>query len=177
MPAMEETQSLGRYIRQSRLDRGMSLGQLAEEIGRSSSSVRRWERDEVAPAHSVMPVLAEVLHVDISELEVRRPGAVGDEQDGAPIDESATGSSTIEQHAVASGPPVMPEDPTNAPSRLGLFGDMWASIFEGKDNWIGWVRGVATAVVVVILLVVFVWAVGELFAALREVWNSLEPGG
>ncbi|KAA3636310.1 MAG: XRE family transcriptional regulator, partial [Armatimonadetes bacterium] len=58
MTQMDDSASLGRFIRESRLKKGMSLGQLAASIGRSSSSVRRWERDEVAPAITVMPALA-----------------------------------------------------------------------------------------------------------------------
>ena len=49
---MNEATSMGRFIRESRLQQGMSLGQLAASIGRSPSSVRRWERDEVAPVCS-----------------------------------------------------------------------------------------------------------------------------
>lgn len=174
MLSMDEPQSLGRFIRQARLDRGMSLGQLAGEIGRSSSSVRRWERDEVAPALTVMPVLAEVLEIDVAELESRRPGAASDEIEEAPIDTAFEGPSTIEQSAVVPEPAATPQQP--ARSRLGLFGDMWAALFDGKDSWIGWARGIATTVAVVVLLVVFVWAAGELLGALKEVWDSLGTG-
>jgi transcriptional regulator with XRE-family HTH domain len=172
---MDDSQSLGRFIRQSRLDRGMSLGQLAGEIGRSSSSVRRWERDEVAPALTVMPVLADVLKVDVGELERRRPSLVDEADELNVIDIVATtGSSTIEQQPVPAQP--IGSEETSPESRLGLFGDLWSAVTEGKDSWIGWVRGIATAVVVIILLIVFVWAVGELFSALKEVWNSLGTG-
>lgn len=180
MRFMDEPQSLGRYIRQSRLDRGMSLGQLATEIGRSSSSVRRWERDEVAPALTVMPVLADALKVDVGELEKRRPGlvddsaSVGSDDESTDAGSSSAGPSTLEQQAVQV---TSPDPATDSPSsRLGLFGDMWSALFEGKDAWIGWVRGIATAVIIIVLLVIFVWAVGELFTALKEVWDSLGTG-
>lgn len=167
---MDDSLSLGRYIRQSRLDRGMSLGQLATEIGRSSSSVRRWERDEVAPALAVMPVLAEALHVDVGELEMRRPGLVDDSDDVASIHEAVVvGPATIEQQAVLGAP----QAEQSKSSRLGLFGDMWSALSEGRESWIGWVRGIATAIFVILMLVVFVWAVGELFEALKQVWDSL----
>lgn len=180
MRFMDEPQSLGRYIRQSRLDRGMSLGQLATEIGRSSSSVRRWERDEVAPALTVMPVLADALKVDVGELEKRRPGlvddsaSVGSDDESTDAGSSSAGPSTLEQQAVQV---TSPDPATDSPSsRLGLFGDMWSALFEGKDAWIGWVRGIATAVIIIVLLVIFVWAVGELFTALKQVWDSLGTG-
>lgn len=180
MRFMDEPQSLGRYIRQSRLDRGMSLGQLATEIGRSSSSVRRWERDEVAPALTVMPVLADALKVDVGELEKRRPGlvddsaSVGSDDESTDAGSSSAGPSTLEQQAVQVTSPDPATDSTS--SRLGLFGDMWSALFEGKDAWIGWVRGIATAVIIIVLLVIFVWAVGELFTALKQVWDSLGTG-
>lgn len=172
MHHMDDSQSLGRFIRQSRLDRGLSLGQLASEIGRSSSSVRRWERDEVAPALTVMPVLADALEVDVAELEKRRPSLADEPDELGVIDVvTPTGPSTIEQQAVSVQSTVTTDEP--ASSRLGLFGDMWSALTEGKDSWIGWVRGIATAVVVIILLVVLVWAVGELFSSLKDVWDSL----
>ena len=174
MRCMDEPQSLGRFIRQARLDRGMSLGQLAGEIGRSSSSVRRWERDEVAPALTVMPVLAEVLEIDVVELESRRPSAASNDLEPEEVEASTDGPSTIEQKAVVPEPAPVPDQPST--SRLGLFGDMWAALFEGKDSWIGWARGIATAVAVIVLLVVFVWAAGELVAALKQVWDSLGTG-
>ena len=49
---------MGRTIREARLARGRSLSQLAAAVGRSSSSVRRWERDEVPPAIGIIDELA-----------------------------------------------------------------------------------------------------------------------
>jgi transcriptional regulator with XRE-family HTH domain len=166
---MTESETLGRFIRQSRLDRGMSLGQLASKVGRSSSSVRRWERDEVAPALAVVPVLADALGVDVDELEHRRPGV---DQSAGPVVEEKLTHTTMEQPLVRAVAPENPDRPST--SRLGLFGDMWASISADKASWIGWARGIATAIALIVMLIIFLWAVGELFDALRDVWNSLD---
>lgn len=168
---MTETQTLGRFIRQTRLDRGMSLGQLANEVGRSSSSVRRWERDEVAPALGIVPALAEALGVEAEELENRRPGT--GQPDAGPVVEERLTHTTMEQPPVPPVPPAEP-DPVPSTSRLGFFGELWESVFKEKESWIGWARGAATAVVLIAMFIVFVWAVGELFSALGDVWDSLD---
>jgi len=169
---MPETETLGRFIRQTRLDRGMSLGQLANEVGRSSSSVRRWERDEVAPALGIVPALADALGVPADELEQRRPGIDGSDEE--PVEEERLTHTTMEQPAVPATAPVDPGGSAASTSRLGFFGDLWQSVFDEKESWIGWARGAATAVILIIMLVVFLWAVGELFSALSEVWDSLD---
>ncbi|MCB1246340.1 MAG: helix-turn-helix transcriptional regulator [Acidimicrobiia bacterium] len=168
---MSENETLGRYIRRSRIERGMSLGQLADKVGRSSSSVRRWERDEVAPALTVVPSLAEVLGVDEDELVSRR----GTDLEPEDVSESEDPTHpTMEQPVI---PPIIPaEAPRDDASNLGLFGDFWASLTEGRSSWIGWVRGGATAVVLIVMLLVFIWAFGELLAALGQVWDSLDTG-
>lgn len=169
MHPMSDTDTLGRFIRQSRLDRGMSLGQLANRVGRSSSSVRRWERDEVAPALAVVPVLAEALGIDPSELEERRPGA-GESADDV-VEEQLT-HTTMEQPVV---PAAAPEAPTQtSSSRLGFFGDMWASVAADKASWIGWARGIATTVILLVMVIILLWAIGQLLDGLREIWDSLD---
>ena len=169
---MDEATSMGRFIRESRLQQGMSLGQLAATIGRSPSSVRRWERDEVAPATAVVPQLAVALDVDVSALEERRPdvpesdpSAVDHDEDKKPI--------TVEQPVAPSQEtPVVPAVKPERRPRVGLVGEMWNSIFAEKESWIGWVRGIGTALVLLLFFVVLVWAAGEFIDALSEVWNS-----
>ena len=73
---MSDTVALGRLIRESRLKQGMSLGQLAAAVGRSSSSVRRWERGEVPPAAGIIDDLASALDIDADELRRLRPQPV-----------------------------------------------------------------------------------------------------
>lgn len=176
MPEMDDSASLGRFIRESRLTKGMSLGQLAAALDRSSSSVRRWERDEVAPAITVMPVLAEVLGVDLEVLEAKRPSFGGSDDTDPPPFSDDERLPTYEQPAV---PPVAvqaPEAPSQPGRPVGFFGDLWQALFANKDAWIGWARGIATAVALIIMVVILWWAVGELWDGLREIWRSFGAG-
>ena len=178
---MNEATSMGRFIRESRLQQGMSLGQLAASIGRSPSSVRRWERDEVAPADAVVPQLAVALDVDVSALEQRRPVATNQVAPPAdPPDEQGAGKqkpTTIEQPAIPSQEvPVTGAAQPSGNQRVGFVGEMWNSIFAGKESWIGWVRGIGTALVLVLFFFVLIWAGGEFIDAMSEVWHSFGSG-
>jgi transcriptional regulator with XRE-family HTH domain len=171
-----DTTSMGRFIRESRLQRGMSLGQLAASIDRSPSSVRRWERDEVAPAIAVMPQLALALDVEVSELEIRRPTATEPDR---PADQSQEGKKpiTIEQPVVAAeDSPSLAATRPPATGRVGFVGEMWNSVFDEKESWIGWVRGIATALGLVFMFFVLVWAGGEFIDAITDVWDSFGSG-
>ncbi|MGI9665811.1 MAG: helix-turn-helix domain-containing protein [Acidimicrobiia bacterium] len=179
---MSDGADLGRRIRESRLKQGMSLSQLAAEVGRSSSSVRRWERGEVPPAKAVMPALAQALDVDAEELESLRPStatavseAASDEMEPS---EGTDGPSTLEQPAVpADVSPVASDDspsPQASQRKGGLLSelrDAWRAL---TSDWSGWIRGVATAGVLLVMLLILAWAVGELFGAIGEVWDSFD---
>jgi transcriptional regulator with XRE-family HTH domain len=159
----------------------MSLGQLAERLGRSSSSVRRWERDEVSPALAIMPSLAEVLEVDVETLQERRPVPQDPDETGSHTAGGKQIHSTIEQPAVAGLEDDASDDPDfrnggRMAVPLGLFGDMWNTVFAKRASWIGWVRGISTAVVLVAMVFVLVWAIGELLEALSEIWDSVGTG-
>ena len=169
---MDNVTSMGRFIRESRLQQGMSLGQLAATIGRSPSSVRRWERDEVAPAAAVVPQLAVALDVNVSALEERRPDVA--EPDPSVVDQvEAKKLTTIEQPVTPSQEtPLAPAAQPERRPRIGLVGEMWNSIFAEKESWIGWVRGIVTALVLLLFFFVLVWAGGEFIDAVSEVWDS-----
>jgi len=178
---MDGAQELGMLIRESRLKRGMSLGQLASAVGRSSSSVRRWERGEVAPAIGIVPELARVLDLDESSLsELRRSQIESQDMESEQLG-LGEGPTTIEDAVVKvpttrSGPVQRPSDPgSDAPSR-GIVADLKHAVFGQKDSWIGWVRGILTVVVLIAMLVVLVWALGELASAFGDIWNSFETG-
>lgn len=180
---MDNTIELGRRIRESRLKKGMSLSQLAAEVGRSSSSVRRWERGEVPPAKSVMPVLAGALDIDEAELEELRPAPRIAAQEHTAGGQVTKGPDTLEQPAVVPAVPREaapveisdvsdPEAP--ATKQRGFFEDIGVAWRSLTKEWAGWIRALATIAVLVALLVVLVWAVGELFSALSEVWDSFD---
>ena len=172
---MDDKTSLGRFIRESRLQQGMSLGQLASSIGRSPSSVRRWERDEVSPAIAVMPQLAEVLDVDVSALETRRPSV--DEPDWPTDAELGEQKFTTVEQAVIVSQEVPYQGPPSESRSVGFVGEMWNSIFAEKESWIGWVRGIATALALLLFLFVLIWAGGEFIDAIADVWQSFDSDG
>lgn len=153
----------------------MSLGQLADAVGRSSSSVRRWERDEVPPALTIMQALAEALSVDVEQLDALRPALVDEVSIAAREGDTASGS-TIEQPLVEPSQEAFATQGVVPDRRLGLFGDLWNSVFAQKESWIGWVRGGLTTVFVLVMVYILFWAVGELYDALFDVWHSFGTG-
>jgi len=178
---MDDSVTLGRLIRESRLEQGLSLGQLASKVGRSSSSVRRWERDEVAPAIGILPDLAEALNVDEAELQKLRPGATTIDVDPPIAGSEALVRSTAVGETVSNGTRIThdPVEPMSRPPverRSGLIGDLSRTIFGSKPSWIGWVRGFLTAAVLFGMLLVLFWALGELADALGEVLDSFDVG-
>lgn len=82
---MPSSMTPGQTIREARLAKGLSLGQLASTVGRTASSVRRWEKDEAYPTSAVLDQLADLLDIDRTVLE-RSP-------DGE--DTSATGGDAV----------------------------------------------------------------------------------
>ncbi len=176
MLTMDDSASLGRFIRESRLRKGMSLGQLAASIGRSSSSVRRWERDEVAPAITVMPALAEVLGVEVGVLEAKRPSLADFDDTGPHTAGGDDRPPTLEQPVVAPLGQSEPDSHAQGEASGGLFGDMWNTLFANKNSWIGWARGIATTVALIVMVVILWWAVGELWGGLLEIWDSFGAG-
>ena len=167
---MSDAVALGRLIRESRLKKGLSLGQLAAAVGRSSSSVRRWERGEVAPAIAVIPDLATALDLEPEVLRDARP---------APISEPEKRRTTMEQPVVVDEPPepVAPvTSPTVPSSKRGVFGDVLDAIRSASASWSGWLRGALTAVILIVMFIVFIWALSELFEALSQVWDSFDAG-
>jgi transcriptional regulator with XRE-family HTH domain len=49
------------------------------------------------------------------------------------------------------------------------------AFFDPKRRWLYWLRALLTLAVMAVLLVVLVWAAGELFDALGQVLDSIEP--
>jgi transcriptional regulator with XRE-family HTH domain len=173
---MTNHEELGRTIRSARLEKSMSLGQLASAVGRSSSSVRRWERGEVAPAVSVLPKLAAILEIDPKLLEEQAssdPGASTNvTRDDARI-------STVEQPAIgvsATSEPASHVVTTAPSSRSGILRGSWSSLIDGDRGWMAWVRGLLTVAVLIGMLFVLLWALGELFDALGAVLDSFDVG-
>jgi len=174
---MVDATAMGRAIREALLCKGMSLGQLAAAVGRSSSSVRRWERGEVPPAIGLIDQLADVLEVDPDTLRQLRP----EDPHGPDADETVGDipDTARRQDSVPSVDVVPIEaEPSKESGRAdrGFIGDVGAAIRDLTSDWSGWIRGVLTAVVLIVMLIVLVWAVGQLADALRDIWDSFDAG-
>ena len=129
------------------------------------------------PAKSVMPQLAEILDVDLADLDALRPGGSGEVRD-EPHESNGGGPSTIEQPPipVSDEPSVVSHDVAQAGSQRGVLGDLGAAWRSLTEDWTGWIRGLATVGVLLLLLVVLVWAASELMEALGDVWDSFDAG-
>ena len=184
---MSDAVAMGRTIREARLAKGMSLGQLASAVGRSSSSVRRWERGEVPPAIGIIDDLADVLDLDAAELRALRPGA-RDAVQPEPL--PGLEERTPAGPAASSEPEVIdldrvpiirpPETPPDSERQLrppGFVSDVVEVVRRATESWAGWIRGALTAGVLLVMAIVLVWAMAELFQALGEVWDSFDAGG
>jgi transcriptional regulator with XRE-family HTH domain len=178
---MATHEEIGITVRTARLEKSMSLGQLASAVGRSSSSVRRWERGEVAPAASIVPKLAAILDVDPEDLHF-------DPQSNTPDPDVAVGKaegepgrvSTVEQPVVIDtassvNPPDTPIQPSSS-SGVGVVAKFRASLGSGGQGWAGWLRGFLTLAVLAVMLFALLWAVGELFTAVESVLDSFDVG-
>lgn len=175
---------MGRTIREARLAKGMSLGQLAAAVGRSSASVRRWERGEVAPAIGIIDDLARVLDIDADELRSQRPSASKPvvAPPGSPDHDTdmsgETGPSTFEHDAVAPAPiRSRTGEATVVPERSnGIIADAIDAVRHATSGWGGWIRGLLTAAVLIAMALILVWALGQLASAMGDIWDSFDTG-
>lgn len=169
---MTSSEEIGTRIREARLGKSMSLGQLASAVGRSSSSVRRWERGEVAPAVSVVPKLAAILEIDPSDLRpvAPVPAATDSDTPESTIEQPVVNGTSSEVIAVASTEGPAPE------ASSGLVSDAWRTLTSTGNGWMGWIRGLLTAGLLLVMLLVLVWAFGELIDALDAVLDSFDAG-
>lgn len=203
---MPDTLTLGQRIREARLSRGMSLGQLASAVGCPAASVRTWERDEAAPNADAIASIADLLELDQSELEELAQGNGGAEPtvdedlagpepgggDEATDLETAAGS--IDEVAESFVDPLtsqteaeMSDRPTEAvavpatpvteelevPHPRRPIATFFTGLYDPEKRWLYWIRSALTVIAMVVLLMVLIWAAGELFEALGEVWDSL----
>ena len=178
---MASNGELGTTIREARLKKGMSLGQLASAVGRSSSSVRRWERGEVAPAATVLTKLQAILEIDPAAMDDSSVPSVDSPDAGSEgAEDTDQRVSTVEQPVIDG---ASPDAPAPSPDSLsprtsdgGLISDVWAALTSGDRSWIGWARGLLTTAVLILMIFVLFWALSELFDALRSILDSFDVG-
>ena len=61
-------EKIGKFIASCRKEKNMTQEQLAEKIGVTYKSISRWENGKTMPDLSMIPILAEILDVEMSEL-------------------------------------------------------------------------------------------------------------
>lgn len=81
---------IGELIRERRLERGLSLGQLATQLGLAPAVVRSWERGNDAPSDKYSEPLVTVLGFDPADLAIPPGVEVAGEADEAFVAEPKT---------------------------------------------------------------------------------------
>ena len=61
-------EKIGKFIASTRKEQGMTQEQLAEELGITNRAVSKWETGRSLPDASIMPVLCDLLKINLSEL-------------------------------------------------------------------------------------------------------------
>ena len=183
------TSTFGELVRESRLARGMSMGQLASSVGRTAASVRRWERDEVVPGSDVVLMIAEVLELDPETLAALAASDGEDPDEAEAVVEAVVEASPPEPEPPAASPmtdampivqpapttvsPQLEVDPHPARPTLRYYLD---HLLDPERPYLGYLRAAATVVVGFVLLWILVWALGALFTSLGEVWDQFDRG-
>jgi transcriptional regulator with XRE-family HTH domain len=194
------SRSFGQIVREARLERHLSMGQLAAAVDRSTASVRRWERDDGLPTPEVIDTLVVRLGLDPDEVNdaiaatrgedpqleplTTAPVEVGDPIDVVPVVDGvdSTGADWEQPNIVAPPPPVVPAAapaPTVWPTASAAVAvvDQDQNILQVLRDpdrpWLGYIRAALTLVVLGGLLWVLLWAVPEFFDAFSEMWDSL----
>lgn len=61
-------EKIGKFISELRKEKNMTQEQLAEKMGVTDKSISRWENGKTMPDLSIIPLLADELNVEVSEL-------------------------------------------------------------------------------------------------------------
>lgn len=193
--------SFGRTVRYRRTKLGLSQAKLAELVGRSTATVRSWERDRTRPSDDrVLTTLAAILGVDERQLfekaEMVPPEPVVEEDhptveqvlatlsppkpaEPLPFEEeeespvpSEVPDRGIEPSVTSPAPAfVAPPDPFVETPPTPSIADI-SYLEDESQRTMYRVRNLATVVAVVALFVAFLWAVGEGLGAFGEWWDS-----
>jgi hypothetical protein len=183
---MSDPRTFGQAVRDARLAKGMSMGQLAASVERSTASVRRWERDEGVPAKDIIDELVNVLDLTDDDLALM----AGEPVNRAP--RPAEPHSTTPPPPTPAPTPATPRPPLSDASQAtqaagnrvtgavavteqapaGVKG-WFAELYNPANPWLGYLRAALTVVVMVVLAWILVWALAELFGAVGEIWDGM----
>ena len=181
---MSDPRTFGQAVREARLAKGMSLGQLATSVERSTASVRRWERDEGVPARSIIDDLVAVLDLSDDELaliasepvQMATPApatpAPATPAPATPAPATPAPPSGPSQATQAAGSRVTGVAPATEPAPTGVRG-WFAELYDPTNPWLGYLRAALTVVVLIVLAWILVWALAELFDAVGEIWDGM----
>ena len=61
-------EKIGKFVATCRKEQNLTQEQLAEKMGVTDKSISRWENGKTMPDLSMIPILAEILDVEVSEL-------------------------------------------------------------------------------------------------------------
>ena len=180
---MSDPRTFGQAVREARLAKGMSMGQLATSVERSTASVRRWERDEGVPAKGIVNELAAVL--DLSEDDVAliamepAPATPAPATPRGPTSAPSTPApstpappSGASQATQAAGSRVAGVVAVSEPAPTGIK-SWFAELYNPANPWLGYLRAALTVVVLIVLAWILVWALAGLFGAVGEIWDGM----
>ena len=171
---MSDPRTFGQAVREARLAKGMSMGQLATSVERSTASVRRWERDEGVPARSIIDDLVAVLDLSDDELALiaSEPDQRATPAPATPAPATPAPPSGPSQATQAAGSRVTGVVAANEPAPTGVRG-WFAELYDPTNQWLGYLRSALTVIVLIVLAWIFVWALAELFDAVGEIWDGM----
>ena len=167
---MSDPRTFGQAVREARLAKGLSMGQLAASVERSTASVRRWERDEGVPSKGTIDALAVELGLSDNDLALVGAELVESAEDPpTPRRQSVADSSQATQ---ASGSRVTGFVAVPESARAGVKG-WYLSLYDPAQPWLGYLRATLTIVVLFVLAWILVWALAELMGAVGEIWDGM----
>ena len=71
---MPRTRNFARYLRDTRIKRGLSVAELAEQVGVSTASIYFWESDRVRPRDANLSALCKALKLPIRATKAMAAG-------------------------------------------------------------------------------------------------------
>ena len=149
---MNDLRTFGQAVREARLAKGLSMGQLAAAVERSTASVRRWERDQGMPTRAVAEELVSILGLEDSEF--LSPTAVP-----PPAVPAVPKSAETSDATRATGASATNTTPQAVPAPNGTSGWM-ATLRDPEMPWLGYLRAALTVVVLLVMAWVLIWALG-----------------
>ena len=181
---MSDPRTFGQVVREARHAKGMSMGQLATAVNRSTASVRRWERDEGVPAASIRGDVANALDLSPDDLELiddepstEPPPSVAVTPPPSvavtpPPPASRTGPEASLQATQAAASRVTGIAPVVDPKPTGVRG-WFAVLYDPDKPWLGYLRAALTVIVLIVLAWMLIWSLGGLLDTLGEFWESM----